>query len=162
MSPVRLATLKDLPTITHIYNQAIRTTTASFDSAPKSLEEQEAWFSSHGQEQPVLVAELEGEVLGWASLSAWSDRCAYSGTGELSVYVEETARGKGLGTALMKAILQVSKESGFHTVVGRVCSENKGSLRLCDKLGFRSIGTMLEVGQKFGRVLDVVMVQKML
>ena len=87
MCDIRAAGLADLAAITDIYNEAIRTTTATFDTEPKTKQEQEDWFRSHGPKHPILIAESPDGVVGWASLNEWSDRCAYSGTAEVSVYV---------------------------------------------------------------------------
>src|SRR3972149_6240475 len=84
---IRTAELSDLDWITNIYNEAILTTTATFDTHPKSRAEQLEWFQTHDARHPILVAVLDGNVVGWASLSKWSDRCAYSETGETSFYV---------------------------------------------------------------------------
>jgi len=83
MCTIRPAQLSDLHTITEIYNEAIRTTTATFDKEPKTEHEQKAWFESHGPKYPLLVAESHGVVIGWACLSKWSDRCGYTGAAEI-------------------------------------------------------------------------------
>jgi L-amino acid N-acyltransferase YncA len=159
MLTIRPATLNDLGQITEIYNDAIAKTTATFDTEPKTLEQQESWFSSHDAGHPVLVAEEDGLVLGWASLSQWSDRCAYSATAEISVYVREENRGKGIGKQLMKATIQAGKEAGLHTIIARIAGSNKISVDLCKSFGFQYIGTMREVGKKFGQLLDVHLMQ---
>jgi L-amino acid N-acyltransferase len=101
---IRPAALPDLPAITAIYNHAILHTTATFDTEPKTDAEQMAWFKAHGERHPSLVATVDGQVVGWASLSAWSDRCAYSDTAEVSTYVDADYRGRGIGNALGEAI----------------------------------------------------------
>jgi len=159
---IRPAASADLEAITAIYNDAVLTTTATFDTEPRGLREQSAWFGSHGGRFAVLVAEDAGVVLGWASLSRWSDRAAYDGTAESSVYVHRDHRRAGIGRTLMAAAIDTAKESGFHTLIARVAGESTGSLRLHEELGFVNIGTMKEVGRKFGRLLDVHMLQKML
>ena len=161
MLTTRPATEDDLRAITDIYNEAIRTTTATFDTQEKSLEEQRVWFRGHQPDHQVMVAELdEGEVVGWASLSAWSDRCAYSDTAELSFYVKEEQRGKGVGRALLTRLLQEGERAGFHTVVSRIAEGSGASVHLHQELGFSHIGVMREVGRKFGRLLDVHLMQK--
>ena len=81
--------------MTAIYNDAVARTTGTFDTEPKTLDQQREWFDRHGASHPVLVAEEAGRVVGWASLSPWSDRCAYARTAEVSVYVDESSRGGG-------------------------------------------------------------------
>jgi phosphinothricin acetyltransferase len=160
MCTIRLANISDLNAITEIYNEAIRTTTATFDTEPKTEYEQRVWFDSHGPKYPILVAESSGVVVGWASLSKWSDRRAYSGTAEFSLYVKGEFRGKGFGRKLMEAIVSEGKSVGFHTVIGRIAEGNDLSIRLAESVGFRHIGVMKEAGRKFGKLLDVHLMQK--
>jgi len=160
MLAVRPAKIDDLDAITEIYNEAILTTDATFDIEPKTEAEQEAWFASHGPKNPVLVAELDGVVVGWASLSEWSDRCAYAGTAELSFYVKEEFRSRGIGKRLMEDIIQEGERVGLHTVIARIANGNNQSIHLHERVGFEHIGVMREVGQKFGRLLDVCLMQK--
>jgi L-amino acid N-acyltransferase YncA len=159
MLNIRQATQADLGPITEIYNDAIQKTTATFDTQPKTLEEQERWFASHDTGHPILVAEEDGHILAWASLSQWSDRCAYCDTAEISLYVKEEYRRKGIGKQLMKAIIQEGKVAGLHTVIARIAGSNKISADLCRSFGFQYIGTMREVGKKFGNLLDVHLMQ---
>jgi L-amino acid N-acyltransferase YncA len=159
MLNIRPAELKDLPAIVEIYNQAILTTTATFDTSVKTVDDQTPWFEKHGQKHPILVV-LEGkEIIGWASMSAWSDRCAYADTAEASIYIHEKHRGKGVGRKLSDAILKAGKEAGLHTAVIRVAGDNNASIRLAESLGFKHIGVMKEVGKKFGKLLDVHLMQ---
>jgi L-amino acid N-acyltransferase YncA len=159
MLNIRQATLADLGQITEIYNDAIKKTTATFDTEPKTLEEQETWFANHDAGHPVLIAEEDGLILAWASLSQWSDRCAYCDTAEISLYVKEEYRRKGIGKQLMKAIIQEGKAAGLHTIIASIAGSNKISADLCKSLGFQYIGTMREVGKKFGQLLDVHLMQ---
>jgi phosphinothricin acetyltransferase len=159
MLAIRQATRADLGQITEIYNDAIQKTTATFDTELKTLEEQESWFANHDASHPILIAEQDGLVTGWASLSQWSDRCAYCDTAEISLYVKEEYRGKGIGKELMKAIIQEGKKAGLHTVIARIAGSNKISADLCKSFGFQYIGTMREVGKKFGQLLDVHLMQ---
>ena len=157
---VRKASLDDLAAITKIYNQAILRTTATFDTEPKSLEEQKLWFESHGPKYPVLVAEEDGKIVGWASLSKWSDRCAYSDTAEISLYIDEKERGKGIGRKLLETIVLEGEKTGIHSIIARIAEGNQMSIHLHQSVGFEHIGIMKEVGRKFGRLLDVYLMQK--
>jgi len=159
---IRTAELSDLDAITDIYNEAILTTTATFDTDPKNTSERLEWFHSHDTRHPIMVAGLEGKVVGWASLSRWSERSAYDDTGETSFYVKAEHRGKGIGRKLKQAIIDEARRLRFHTLIARVASESNESLHLNESLGFVHIGTMKEVGRKFGRLLDVHILQKML
>jgi len=156
---IRRATQTDLDQITEIYNDAIQKTSATFDTEPKTREQQEIWFAGHDDRHPLLVADEDGIVAAWASLSQWSDRCAYSDTVEISLYVREESRRKGIGKQLMRSILHEGKIVGLHTVIARIAGSNKISADLCKSFGFQYIGTMREVGKKFGNLLDVHLMQ---
>jgi phosphinothricin acetyltransferase len=152
----------DVPAITAIYNEAIRTTTATFDTDPKTVDERRAWLRSHDERHPVLVAVLDGAVVGWASLTHWSERRAYDGTAETSFYVQEDHRGAGIGRQLKQAIIAEARRLGFHTLLARVAEGSDASIHLNEAYGFQHVGTMKQVGHKFGRFLDVHIMQKML
>lgn len=157
---IRPAKLSDLAAITDIYNEAIRNTTATFDTEPKTQREQTAWFRAHDERHPIFVAELDGLVVGWACLSQWSDRCAYSATAEISLYIKNGFRGKGVGRKLMGSIDAEAQRLRLHTAVVRITEGNLASLHLAERFGFRHVGVMKEVGYKFGRWLDVHLMQK--
>jgi L-amino acid N-acyltransferase len=159
---IRRATPDDLEAITEIYNDAIRSTTATFDTEPKSLADRRQWLETHGERHPVLVAELEGQVVGWSSLSRWSDRLAYADTAETTFYVHPQHRGQGIGRRLKEATVAEARRLGFHTLIARVAEGSVASLHLNESLGFVRVGTLREVGRKFGRLLDVHILQKML
>jgi L-amino acid N-acyltransferase YncA len=156
---IRKAELKDLGAITDIYNQAILHTTASFDTQPKTVAEQQVWFDKHGDKYPIIVAQEGEEIVGWASMSQWSDRCAYAATAEASLYIREGCRGKGVGRRLSVAILTAAREAGLHTAILRIAGDNAASIKLAESLGFKHIGVMKEVGNKFGKLLDVYLMQ---
>jgi len=156
---IRKATMQDLDTITSIYNDAIINTTATFDTELKTIEQQTAWFGNHDEKFKILVAEVDNSVIGWASLSRWSDRCAYSDTAECSLYIEKGQRNRGTGRKLMEELLTEAKKSGFHTLIARIAGGNEVSIHICESLSFRHVGTMKEVGRKFGRLLDVHLMQ---
>jgi L-amino acid N-acyltransferase YncA len=160
MVKLRSARLEDLDAITEIYNEAILKTAATFDTEPKNYEDQKKWFDDHGSKNPILVAEQDGVIVGWASLSKWSDRCAYSDTAEISLYVRETHRERGIGRCLMEGIIKEGKKARLHTIIARITEGNESSLHLHRSVGFSSIGTMKEVGKKFGKRLDVHLMQK--
>jgi L-amino acid N-acyltransferase YncA len=159
---IRRAELRDLESITKIYNDAILNTTATFDAEPKSIDGQRKWFTTHDERYPILVAEINGQVVGWAALTRWSDRTAYDGTAETSFYVDDKFRGRGIGWNLKQAVIEEARRLGFHTLIARVAEGSETSLRLNQRAGFVLIGTMKEVGRKFGGWLDVHVLQKML
>jgi len=156
---IRRAELADLPAITDIYNEAILTTTATFDTEPKSIAERTPWFQSHDERHPILVAEVGERVVGWASLTRWSERKAYDNTAETTCYVHSEHRGKGIGRRLKEAIIAEARRLHFHTLIARVAQDSCESLHLNESVGFSHIGTLKEVGHKFGRLLDVHIMQ---
>ncbi len=159
---LRPATVEDVPAIMEIYNEAIRTTTATFDTEPKTLADRQSWFATHGSRHPIWVAECDGHVVGYACLTEWSDRCAYSDTAETSFYVRPDYRGQGIGRQLKQAIIEEARRLRYHTLIARVAEGSVESQHLNEEAGFVFVGTMKEVGRKFGRLLDVHIYQKML
>jgi phosphinothricin acetyltransferase len=157
---VRPATLADLKAITAIYNEAVLTTVATFDTEPKSEAEREVWFAAHDAGHPILVVQIDGAVVGWASLSKWSDRPAYAGTAEISLNVLAAQRRQGIGKQLIEAAVAEGEKVGLHTIVARIVAGNQASIHLHEAVGFQHIGVMREVGRKFGQLLDVHLMQK--
>ena len=150
---------KDLNRIVEIYNWAIENTAATFDTEIKTVQSQLDWFESHNEEHPVIVARENGRVLAWGSISRWSDRCAYSGTGEISLYVDLNFHSKGIGFNILKRLVKIGKEKNFRTLVSRIAGKSEASIHIHKKLGFSNIGTMKNVGKKFGEVIDVHLMQ---
>lgn len=160
---VRPAVRADAEAIAAIYNQAVAHTTATFDTQPESVETRATWLDEHTRPQhPVLVAEAGGRVVGWSALSSWSSRCAYDATVEISTYVDETFQGRGLGPRLTDATLAAGAAGGAHAVLSRICTENERSIRMAKAAGFVEVGVLREVGVKFGRVLDVLVLERIL
>jgi L-amino acid N-acyltransferase YncA len=159
---IRRAAVADAAAITEIYNEAILTTAATFDTELKTVEERAQWLQSHDTRHPVLVAVLDGKVAGWASLTPWSDRSAYADTAETSFYVHSSHRGRGIGRKLKEAIAEEARRLKFHTLIARVTEGGAESLHLNESAGFVHVGTLKEVGRKFGKLLDVHILQKML
>jgi L-amino acid N-acyltransferase len=159
---IRKAELSDIKAITDIYNEAILTTTATFDTEPKEISERTQWLQSHDSRHPILVAILDDEVVGWASLTRWSDRIAYDDTAETSFYVKSGFRGRGIGRKLKHSLIEEARRLKFHTLIARIAGESDVSLHLNESFGFVHVGTMREVGRKFGRLLDVHILQKIL
>jgi len=160
MLNIRPAKSDDLKAITDIYNEAVMTTVAAFDIEPKTEAEQQIWFEKHGPRRPILVAGLDSRVVGWASLSDWSHHGGYYDTVEVSVYIKEDLRQQGIGKRLLKAIIEEGEKVGLHAVIARITEGNQESVHLHESAGFEHIGVMKEVGKKFGRMLDVRLMQK--
>jgi L-amino acid N-acyltransferase YncA len=159
---IRRARREDLASITEIYNEAILTTTATFDTEPKTVAERLAWFDDHDERHPILVAVLHGEVVGWSAISRWSDRRAYDDTAETSFYVKAEYRGQGIGRRLKQATIDEATRLRLYSLIARVAEGSQESLHLNQSLGFALVGTLREVGLKFGKRLDVHILQKML
>jgi len=159
---IRFAETSDALAIADIYNEAIRSTTATFDTEPKSEADRKSWLASHDERHPVWVAEVDGKVVGWAAITAWSDRPAYNETGETSFYVAEVFRGQGIGRALKSHLIAEARRLGYYTLLARMAEGSEASIHINKSFGFRHIGTMKDVGFKFGRRLDVHLMQLML
>lgn len=163
---VRTANQNDLDQISQIYNWAVLNTTATFDLEPKTASQQIDWFKNHECSFPVIVAtqaEKEPEiVVGWASLSPWSDRCAYAKSAEVSVYVDPNFHRKGVGKTLLNSLIKEAKAKRLETLLARISQESLSSIKLHESLGFEKAGLLKSVGEKFGRKLDVAIYQKMI
>ena len=160
---LRKATLEDLGEITDIYNYAIKNLTATFDEKEKTLEDRRAWFESHQVDKyPLIVAEEEGEILGWGSISLFRERPAYRFTGETSIYVRKGFQGQGVGTRILKKLIDLTRESDLHTLVALIADGNEASIRLHANLGFQIVGQVQEVGYKFEDWVNVLLMQKIL
>lgn len=159
---IRPATEADLVAINDIYNFYVLNSTATFDTEPVPLEERRRWFAQHGERYSVLVAEVAEDVVGWCSLSRFHLRPAYEYTAEDSVYLREDWRGRGVGKLLLGDILRRAEALGYHAVMALIGdSANEASVRLHAGLGFRQVGIEREVGYKFGRWLDVVLMERL-
>lgn len=154
---IRLARESDLGAIAAIYNYEVEHSTATFDTEPVSIENRREWLKKHGAlRRPVVVAEVEGEVIGWASLSDWSERCAYARAAEVSVYIHRSHRKKGVGKMLLVDLIDRARRGGIGVLLARICTLNgEASIHLHQSVGFQRVGTMRRVGQKFGQILDI-------
>ena len=159
---IRPAKPADLPDITEIYNEAILTTTATLDIEPKTIAERGDWLEARSERYPVFVAELEGKVIGWTSLTRWSERAGYDDTAETALYVHSKFRSLGIGRKLKVEMIDEARRLKFHTLIVRVTEDSDASIHLNEALGFFLVGTAKEAGRKFGRLLDVHLMQKML
>lgn len=158
---VRPARREDCPAILQIYNEAVLTTTASYDIEPRTLEHRLAWFDDHARNHyGVFVAEVNGEIVGWSSLSRFHDRFGFRFTAENSVYVAAHRRGQGIGGLLFPPLLESAKERNLHTLIAAIDASNQASLRLHTRFGFVQVGHFREVGNKFDRWLDVIYLQR--
>jgi phosphinothricin acetyltransferase len=158
----RLATLDDAEPIRQIYNHEVLTSTVTFDIEPRSLEAQRDWLSARSGAYAVIVAVENDTVVGFASLSRYREKPAYSTSVEDSIYVHQDHQGKGIGKLLLSELLDVATTHGFHAVFARIVGGHESSMRLHEKLGFDVVGTEREVGRKFGHWLDIVLMERLL
>jgi phosphinothricin acetyltransferase len=160
---VRPAREDDLGAIQRIYNDEILTGTATWDEEPWTMEQRLAWFAGHDASTPVLVAECDGgAVAGFAYLTKMSQKSGWRFTREDTIYIDEAYRGRGIGNALLTALLDEARRIGVHLVVASITSENEVSIGLHRGLGFEMVGTLKEAGLKFGRRLDTTYMQTMI
>lgn len=145
----------DWPAVRAIYEDGIRSGDATFETEAPSWED---WDAAHSELR--LVAERDGAVVGWAALSPTSSRCCYRGVGEVSVYVAETARGGGVGRALLERLVEGSEQAGYWTLTAGVFPENEASLRLHRACGFRELGVHRRLGELGGVWRDVVWLER--
>ncbi|MCO6177508.1 GNAT family N-acetyltransferase [Ciceribacter sp. RN22] len=157
---IRNATEADLAAIRDIYNDAVEHTTAIWNDQLIDVENRRAWLElRRARGFPVLVAEVDGKVAGYASYGDWRAFDGYRHTVEHSVYVHKDARGGGIGKALMKALIERAREGRVHVMIAAIEAGNTASIRLHESLGFRLVGIHEEVGTKFGRWLDLAMME---
>ncbi len=159
---IRLARVSDAEAIRQIYNAEVTGSTVTSDMVPRTLADQEEWLLARSGAHGVLVAVDGDDVIGFASLSTYRGRPAYATTVEDSVYVHGEHRGKGAGKLLLEALIELATSHGFHTIVARIVGGSESSIALHRSVGFEMIGTEREVGRKFNRWLDVVLMQRML
>lgn len=157
---IRNATTVDLRAILSIVNHAIAHTTAIYDYDERSLDAQKAWFDEKMSEGfPVIVAELEGNVVGFGAYGTFKPKVGYRFTVEHSVYVADGLTGKGIGKLLLARLIELAKAQKIHMMVGYIDADNTGSIAFHKQFGFSESGVLKEVGFKFGKWLDVSMMQ---
>lgn len=160
---IRSASEADLPALTAVYNAAVTGTDATGYLVPFTVEQRGSWWLAHQDPRyPILVAETNDELLGYASLSQWSEAPVYTLTAESSLFLAPTAQGRGLGTRLMRALLDEARRLGHHVVLSRIWAENAASIAMCRKCGYETIGIQREVGFRRGQWEDCVIMQVIL
>jgi phosphinothricin acetyltransferase len=160
---IRDATESDVPAILAIYNDVLATSTAIFSELPATLDDRLQWFRARRDVgYPVLVATDGSGVLGFASFGDFRSWPGYRHTIEHSVHVRADARGRGVGTELVRVLLERAAALGKHVMVAGVDADNVGSIRMHERLGFQRAGTLRHVGCKFGRWLDLAFLERRL
>jgi L-amino acid N-acyltransferase len=161
---IREAEVDDVAAIHRIYNHYVTRSVATFAMIEEAIEDRHGWFQIHMQEDlPIVVIEDgKGQVFGWASVSRYSGRCAYRQSVEASVYLAPEYVGRGYGSLLLDTILEQAAGRHYHCVIALICTENEGSIHLFKSRDFEQVGILREVGRKFDRWLDVMILQKLL
>jgi L-amino acid N-acyltransferase YncA len=156
---IRPAAESDLRAINDIYNHYVLHSTCTYQEEPEALESRRQWFSHHGEKHPVIVAEADGEILGWGSLSAYHARSAYRHTVENSVYVHHRRHRQGIGSLLLQELIVRARQQGHRVIIAGIDGEQTASVALHAKFQFQKVGHLKHVGFKFGRWLDVIYMQ---
>ena len=160
---IRDASAADLPAMSAIYNYYVLHSTCTYQIEPETLADRQTWFTSHSPDKyPVVVVELDGQVVGWGSLSKFHARAGYAPTAEASVYVAHKFHRRGLGRMILENLIERARIARFHTLIGGASADQSASIALQESLGFTRVAHFKEVGQKFGQRLDVVYLQLML
>ena len=160
---IRPATELDVQSILEIVNHAILHTTSNYNYEPQTLEVQREWFRQKQlHDFPVIVAELENEVVGFGAYGTFREKVGYRFTVEHSVYVKDALIGKGIGKLLLTELIRLGKEQGVHVMVGAIDAENTDSIAFHRKFGFTECGVVKEAAWKFERWLDLQFMQLIL
>jgi L-amino acid N-acyltransferase YncA len=146
----------DWPEVARIYAEGIATRNATFETELPSWDE---WDATHLREHR-FVAQEDGDVLGWIALAPISTRCCYAGVAEISAYVTEWSRGRGVGATLLEAVVKSTESAGIWTLETGVFPENKASLALLTRFGFREVGVRERIGKLDGVWRDVVFLER--
>lgn len=158
---IRTARPDDLEAITAIYNQGIEERQATVITDPREPADLEEWLGA--DREPLLVAERDGgAVAGWARVGRYSDRCAYGGVGEYTIYVDRAARGSGVGRVLLEALVAKAEEDGYWKVIGRLFTTNAASIGLAHACGFDDVGVHRRHGRVEDEWRDVLVVERLL
>jgi phosphinothricin acetyltransferase len=159
---IRAATVADAAPICRIYNQGIQDRIATLETEERTPAERAAWLEARGPRHPVLVAEGDDGVVGWASLNVFNARRAYEHVADLSLYVERGSRGRGVGRQLLDALVLTARELGYHKLVLAAFPWNEAGMRAYRRAGFREVGIYKEQGRLDGRWVDTVVMEKIL
>jgi phosphinothricin acetyltransferase len=160
---IRPAHAADATAIAAIYNREVLEFTATFDLVPRSIDDQRRWITERsGAFSAIVAVDPTDGVVGFGALSAYKERAAYRTTVEDSVYVDRSYGGRGIGRALLTELVATARTTGFHSIIARIEASSAASRGLHASCGFELVGIEREVGRKFGRWLDVAVMQLVL
>jgi phosphinothricin acetyltransferase len=152
---IRPVTRADVEAVREIRNAAIRDTTALWTGVELTPAAAQEWVVEHLERDAMLVAEIDGAVVGYAAFGPWRAKEGYRYTVDDSIYLGEAAQGRGLGRALLTRLIELARAQGMHVMIADIEASNTASIALHERLGFEVVGTIREVGTKFGRWLDL-------
>jgi len=154
---IRPAVAGDAEAVARLYNHFVATCTATWQTEPDSADRRRMWLTGRKPQHPVFAAEdADGVLVAFAALSPYSERGAFAGTAEVTLYIADAAQGRGLGGELMRLLIAKAEEAGLHLLVSRISGDRVASIGLHRKYGFIESGRIPEMGRKFGRRLDLV------
>jgi len=156
---IRKASKNDLAAVNDIYNYYVKNSTCTYQTVPETMKARREWLDEHDEAHPVIVAEINSEVVGWASISKYRKREAYKPTVENSIYMHPDYLYRGIGTALLLEIITLARIAGHHSIIAGISAEQKASIAMHEKYGFKKVAHLKEVGYKFSTWLDVVYYQ---
>jgi phosphinothricin acetyltransferase len=162
VTEIRDAVASDLPVLTSLYNHYVAHSPATFDIEPFSVEARREWFNHYAETGPhrLLVAVYGGEIVGYASSSRFRPKPAYDPSVEVTVYLHPEATGGGIGSDLYGRLFAELSKEPLHRAYAAITQPNPASVALHRRFGFTDIGTMTEVGRKFEKWWDVLMMQR--
>jgi L-amino acid N-acyltransferase YncA len=159
---IRPASESDLEAINEIYNYYVLHSTCTYQEQPETSEDRKSWFTERSEKHPVTVALSDEQIVGWGSISLFRTRAAYRHTVENAVYVRHGFHRQGIGSLLLKDLIERARAVGHHAIIGAIDAEQAGSIALHSKFGFQMVGRLKQVGFKFERWLDVIYMELML
>jgi phosphinothricin acetyltransferase len=159
---IRTATLDDAASIAEIYNQGIEDRVAIYETQPRSAQDQQTWLQSIADRYPTVVAQIDGEIIGWVGAGPYRDRECYRGVGEFSMYVHRDWRHRGVGDLLLAGLISEAERLGLWKLLSRIFPFNEASRALCRKHGFRQVGVYEKHARLDGEWLDVVIVERLI
>ncbi|MBP7735574.1 MAG: N-acetyltransferase [Spirochaetes bacterium] len=159
---IRNALKKDMLAINDIYNYYVQNSTCTYQTKLELIENRYIWFDEHNDYYPIIVAEINNDVIGWASISKFKNREAYKPTVENSIYIRHDKLFNGLGAILLDELIKLSKSNSYHSIIAGISGDQEASIKLHEKFGFTKAAHLKEVGYKFDKWLDVVYYQLLL
>jgi len=159
---IRPASPADLAEINAIYNYYVARSTCVWTTNPCSEAERKAWYEEHSESMPILMAEYSGRIVGWGALSSFRTAYTLAGTLEDSVYVRHDFHRQGIGSRLLKELINAARQKGLRSILANISADQEPSIRLHEKFGFQKVAHLRQVGQKFNQWFDAVYLQLLL